>query len=48
MRGLLMTLMLLVTVILIYTAVVEGESGTKAQVESSGRAMSESIRGISP
>ena len=43
-----MTVMLLVTAVLLYTAMAEGETGTKARLERSGSAIGESIRRLSP
>ncbi|MFC4777130.1 hypothetical protein ACFO9Q_10065 [Paenibacillus sp. GCM10023252] len=48
MRGLLISLLLLITVIIIYTSTAEGDAGTKKQLERAGNSMSDYIRGMSP
>jgi hypothetical protein len=48
MRSILMALLLLVTAIVLYTAIAEGDSGTLAVLEQSGGAMSDSIRRLDP
>ncbi|WP_190287523.1 hypothetical protein [Paenibacillus darwinianus] len=48
MKAILMTVMLLVTAVLLYTSIAEGENGTKAQLGRSGSAMAESIGRLSP
>jgi len=48
MRQLLMTMMLIVTVVLIYSAIVQGDGGTKATISSSGGRMADQISRISP
>ncbi|WP_282570410.1 hypothetical protein [Paenibacillus sp. L3-i20] len=40
--------MLIITAVLIYTSVAEGENGMKRQVKRSGGAMGEYIKGMSP
>ncbi|BBH24649.1 hypothetical protein Back11_59940 [Paenibacillus baekrokdamisoli] len=48
MRALLMSLLLIIMVVLIYTNVTGGEQGTKAQLKQSGQHMSDNIRRMSP
>jgi len=48
MRSILMALLLLVTAILLYTAIAGGESGTLAMLDQSAGSMSESIRRLDP
>lgn len=48
MRQLLMTVMLLLTVVILYSNLVEGEDGTKARVSSSGQHMAVRIAEMSP
>lgn len=48
MRQLLMTVMLIVTVALIYINVAGGETGTKARIRDSGAGMAGAIARISP
>jgi len=48
MRSILMALLLLVTAVVLYTAIAEGESGTLALLEQSAGSMSESIRRLDP
>lgn len=48
MKAILMTVMLLVTAVLLYNAIAEGEAGTKALLERSGGAIGESIRRLGP
>ncbi|MCM3631025.1 hypothetical protein M3194_27230 [Paenibacillus glycanilyticus] len=48
MRSLLISMLLLVTVILLYTGITGGEGGTKRQVERSGAAIGAYIRQMSP
>ncbi|WP_156739735.1 hypothetical protein [Paenibacillus oryzae] len=48
MRSLLITLMLIITVVLVYAAAAEGDSGLKNGVSRSGGAMSQHIREMSP
>ena len=48
MRAILMSLLMIVVVIVIYSNVTGGEQGTKEQLRTSGKHMSESIRSMSP
>ncbi|CAM3324161.1 MULTISPECIES: hypothetical protein [Paenibacillus] len=48
MRSLLISMLLLVTVILLYTGITGGDDGTKRQVERSGSAIGAYIRQMSP
>lgn len=48
MRQLLMTVMLVLTVVLIYINVAGGNEGTKARLRSSGEGMAGAIARISP
>ncbi|MDQ6422836.1 hypothetical protein RB620_25750 [Paenibacillus sp. LHD-117] len=48
MRALLMSMLLLLTVLLIYTAVAEGEGGMKRQTNEAGASISDYIKGMSP
>jgi len=48
MRSLLMTVMLIVVAVVLYSNVTEGDEGTKAQLERTGVHMSDSIRRMSP
>lgn len=48
MRSILMTLLLIVTAILVYTAVAEGDEGLNESVSRTGGAMGEYIKGMSP
>ncbi|WP_219838779.1 hypothetical protein [Paenibacillus sp. R14(2021)] len=48
MRSLLMTLLLIIVAVLVYTDVTGGEEGTTKQLERSGSHMSDSIRRMSP
>ncbi|MBD3921408.1 hypothetical protein H8B09_21745 [Paenibacillus sp. PR3] len=48
MRAILMTVLLLLTVILIYEQVVKGEDGTNNQLEQSGSHIRDSIQRMSP
>ncbi|WP_158543620.1 hypothetical protein [Cohnella sp. OV330] len=48
MRQLLMTVMLILTVALIYNNVAGGETGTKAKIRDSGAGMAGAIARISP
>jgi hypothetical protein len=48
MRQLLMTVLLIVTVVLLYTRITQGEEGTHGQITASGREMADSISRISP
>jgi hypothetical protein len=48
MRGILISMLLLVTVILLYHAVAEGDEGMKQQMDGAGSSISGHIRGMSP
>ncbi|ALS29615.1 hypothetical protein ABEV74_17110 [Paenibacillus cisolokensis] len=48
MRALLMTLLLIVTAIVLFTSIAGGESGTKRQLEQAGGAFADSLRRLSP
>ena len=48
MRALLMTVVLIVAVVVIYSNVTDGEDGTKAQLGRAGSRMSDSIGRMSP
>jgi hypothetical protein len=48
MRQLLMTVLLIVTVVILYQGVVGGVGGTRGQLESSGNRMADRISRISP
>jgi len=48
MKQLLMTMMLLVTVALLYSAIVRGDGGTKERITSSGERMADRLSRISP
>jgi hypothetical protein len=48
MRGILISMLLLVTVILLYQAVAEGDEGMKKQLDGAGSAIGNHIRGTSP
>jgi hypothetical protein len=48
MRQLLMTMLMIVTVVLIYTNITQGEEGTRGRISSSGGKMAERISLISP
>lgn len=48
MRAILMSLLMIIVVVVIYFNVTDGEQGTKAQLKSSGKHMSDSIRRMSP
>lgn len=48
MRSLLAAILLLVTIVMIYSGVAEGEQGMKKQLERSGDATSSYIRTMSP
>ncbi|WP_179090196.1 hypothetical protein MHI37_06155 [Paenibacillus sp. FSL H8-0548] len=48
MRGILVSMLLLVTVILLYQAVAEGDEGMKKQIDGAGSSISSHIRGMSP
>lgn len=48
MRTILVTLLLLITAVVIYAAVAEGEGGMNRQVQRTGGVMSDYIRKMSP
>lgn len=48
MRGILISMLLLITVLLLYQFVAEGETGMNNQTERAGGAISDHIRGMSP
>ncbi|SFF29169.1 hypothetical protein SAMN04487969_12369 [Paenibacillus algorifonticola] len=48
MRTLLAAILLLVTIVMIYSGVAEGDQGMKKQLERSGDATSSYIRNMSP
>lgn len=48
MRQLLMTVLLIMTVVLLYTQIAGGSGGTKDQITSSGYRMADHISRISP
>ncbi|WP_155971868.1 hypothetical protein [Paenibacillus sp. Soil522] len=48
MRGILVSMLLLVTVIILYQAVAEGDGGMKRQLDGAGGSVSSHIRGMSP
>ena len=48
MRAILTTVLLIITVILIYTAVADGDTGMKQGLIRTGGAMSDYVRGMSP
>ncbi len=48
MRQLLMTMLLIVTVVLLYSTITQGDEGTKAKITNSGGSMAEQISRISP
>ena len=48
MRGILVSVLLLVVAMLIYQAVAEGDEGMKQQIGGAGSSMGSHIRGISP
>ncbi|WP_239618454.1 hypothetical protein [Cohnella mopanensis] len=48
MRQLLMTMLLIVTVVLLYTSITQGDEGTNQRIESSGGRMADQISRISP
>jgi hypothetical protein len=47
-RSLLISMLLLVTVVLIYSAVAEGEDGMKSTTDEAGYSIGDYIRGMSP
>ncbi|WP_424768840.1 hypothetical protein [Paenibacillus sp. sgz302251] len=48
MRAILVSTLLLITVIILYQAVAEGDAGMKGQINGAGSAIREHIRGMSP
>lgn len=48
MRALLMSILLIITVVVLYLQLAEGDGGTKAQLAGSGSKMAERIRGMDP
>ncbi|WP_162848528.1 hypothetical protein [Paenibacillus nanensis] len=48
MRAILTSVLLIITVLLIYTAVAEGEGGMKDGVNRTGGAISDYVKGMSP
>jgi len=48
MRQLLMTMLLIVTVALLYTSIVQGDEGTNARISDSGGRMADHLSRISP
>jgi hypothetical protein len=48
MRGILVSILLLITVIILYQAVAEGDEGMKQQINGAGGSISNHIRGIDP
>ncbi|MCR2803340.1 hypothetical protein [Paenibacillus soyae] len=48
MRAILTSMLLIVTVVLIYTTVADGEDGLKSGINRSGSAMSDYVKGMSP
>jgi hypothetical protein len=48
MRQILMTVLLIMTVVLIYIGVVKGDGGTNEQIRNSGSAMAGAISRINP
>jgi hypothetical protein len=48
MRAILISTLLLITAVLVYTAIAEGDSGMKSQVNGAGEAISDHIRQMSP
>jgi hypothetical protein len=48
MRSILVSVLLLIVVLVMYSNLTEGDQGTKEQVERSGASMSDSIRRMSP
>jgi hypothetical protein len=48
MRGILISMLLLVTVILLYQTVAEGDAGMKKQLDGAGSAIGSHIRGTNP
>ncbi|MFF2890458.1 hypothetical protein [Paenibacillus sp. NPDC057967] len=48
MRAILMTLLLIITAVVVYTAVAEGDDGLNKGVSRTGDAMGEYLKGMSP
>ncbi|PRX57997.1 hypothetical protein B0G52_13722 [Cohnella sp. SGD-V74] len=48
MRQLLMTMLLIVTVVLLYTSFAQGENGANAKITDSGSRMADRLSRISP
>lgn len=48
MRAILISLLLIITAVLVYAAVAEGDNGMKSGLNRTGGAMSEYIKGMSP
>ncbi|WP_182914346.1 hypothetical protein [Paenibacillus sp. 1011MAR3C5] len=48
MRAILMTLLLIITAVVVYTSVAEGDDGLNEGVGRTGGAMGEYIKGMSP
>ncbi|MFC4304227.1 hypothetical protein [Cohnella boryungensis] len=48
MRQLLMSMLLIITVVLLYTTIAQGDEGTNARITSSGSSMAEHLSRISP
>lgn len=48
MRGILVSMLLLITVIIMYEAVAEGDGGMKRQIDGAGGSIGSHIRGMSP
>jgi hypothetical protein len=48
MRQILMTVMLIVTVVMLYAHIVDGSGGTRDSIRSSGNRMADGISRISP
>ncbi|CAM4187803.1 hypothetical protein L1N85_11505 [Paenibacillus alkaliterrae] len=48
MRGILAAMLLLITVMVLYQSIAEGDSGMKQQIHGAGGSVSTHIRGMSP
>ncbi|WP_171056392.1 hypothetical protein [Paenibacillus sinopodophylli] len=48
MRGILISMLLLVAVLACYQAIVEGDTGMKQQIDGAGSSISSHIRSMSP
>ncbi|MDQ8738906.1 hypothetical protein [Paenibacillus sp. LHD-38] len=48
MRGILISMLLLITVLICYQAFAEGDTGLKRQMDGAGSSISTHIRGMSP